>query len=214
MNKLVAKYNYSSITLKVENESLTSYAYVDNLSVFKEGYGINVSYTDEGMVSEEYNEVTDEVTSYEYDENNNLTTITTNEKTTNIEYNDNNSIDLIEKENVTNHFEYDEYGNVVSTNVDTTDSTNSYSSGSTTYSSNGLFPTSQTDILGNTTNYAYDILSGLVKEIIRGDGYQENYTYDAFGNILTQTSDTKYSKQTITYTYEYMEILHLFQMAV
>lgn len=202
MNKLVAKYNYSSITLKVENESLTSYAYVDNLSVFKEGYGINVSYTDEGMVSEEYNEVTDEVTSYEYDENNNLTTITTNEKTTNIEYNDNNSIDLIEKENVTNHFEYDEYGNVVSTNVDTTDSTNSYSSGSTTYSSNGLFPTSQTDILGNTTNYAYDILSGLVKEIIRGDGYQENYTYDAFGNILTQTSGTKYSKQTITYTYD------------
>ena len=202
MNKIVARYNYSSITLKVENESLSSYAYVDNLGVFKEGYGITVSYTDEGMVSEKYNEVTDEATSYEYDENNNLTTITKDESTTNIEYNDDNSINLIEKENVTNHFEYDEYGNVINTTVDTTDSDNSYSSGSTVYSSNGLFPVSQTDIFGNTINYVYDIVSGLVKEITRGDGYKEEYTYDAFGNVLTTTSGVNYGRRTITYTYD------------
>ncbi len=52
MNKLTATTDYYQIRLEITNLSNSSVAYIDNMAIYKEGYGINVTYNEEGLIEE------------------------------------------------------------------------------------------------------------------------------------------------------------------
>ena len=96
MEKVVATENYYSVTIEISNNSNSSYANLDNFAIYKEGYGINLGYTEDGLIQEEYNELTGEITSYTYyDGTKNIETITTEDGTTNVDYDNKNNIIFI-----------------------------------------------------------------------------------------------------------------------
>lgn len=202
MSKITAAYDYTSITLTITNDSIYSYAELDNFAIYKEGYGLNLSYTNSGLIEEEYNEVTDESTTYTYDANNNLSTITTNTSETTYSYDSNQNLNSVENQNVTAQLEVDENENIESINATATGTTDRYEFGSTTYTSDGLFHETTTDALGNVTSYTYDYVSGLVKTIIDDKGFRADYTYDANGNVISLINGTTSNSKTITYTYD------------
>ncbi|MFR7880369.1 MAG: hypothetical protein ACLU5J_01980 [Christensenellales bacterium] len=84
MNKFKAPEDYIAISIEIKNNSETSYAVVDNFAIYKEGYGINLTYNDDGYVTEENNEITGSTTGYEYDNDGNIIQIATDNDQTSL----------------------------------------------------------------------------------------------------------------------------------
>ena len=203
MIKAVALDTYTSITLSIENDSLSSYAWIDNFSLYNESYGINISYNEDGLISSNYNEITDSTTLYDYDNEGNLTSITTDNDEANISYDTRGNINQIENKNVITSFEVDNNDNI--TEIITNDSNINgvkYYQGSTLYSTNGLYPVETQDVLGNITTYSYDYLIGLVTSTIDSNGRFTNYTYNDLKEVLSKTTGIGNSSKTVSYTYD------------
>lgn len=203
MNKLTIEENYSSISITIRNDSITSDAFVDNFAIYKEGYGVNLTYNDNGDVTTEYDEITNSTTSYTY-KNGNLETITTDNDKTQYSYNEKDYLNSIENQNIVTSFEIDEDGNITEITSDSENDTNEigYYFGSTTYSSDGLYPETETYVFGNVTRYNYDYITGLVTSIIDSNEVSTEYTYDKDGNVLSVINGKGTNKKTITYTYD------------
>lgn len=212
MDKYQVNANYTEIKIEVINNSNSSYAYLDNFAIYKEGYGINLTYNESGFITEKYNEITDEKQEYTYDENDNLTQfkLTTNSSdnenkktdTTNINYNPDETISSISSNNVTNLLEYDDNNNVIKATTEVADSTVKEFHSSTSYTQDGLFPATSTDVFGNVTEYIYDYLTGLLNTIIDSDGITTNYTYDDYKNVVQMVNGKDSNTKTVTYTYD------------
>lgn len=211
MARITATEAYHSINIEITNNSSSSYAYIDNLAVYKEGYGIIITYNDEGYKEEEYNEVTDELSEYEYDVDGKLITInktssssSTNSKTdtTNISYDNKGNISSITNKNIVSSYTTDSDGNITKIETETSDNEMKYYYGSTTYTPDGLYPKTEKDVFGNITTSTYDYITGLVKKIIDSDGVFKEYEYDKNGNITQLINGKGTNKRTITYTYD------------
>lgn len=211
MARITATEAYHSINIEITNNSSSSYACIDNLAVYKEGYGINITYNDEGYKEEEYNEVTDELSEYEYDVDGKLITInktssssSTNSKTdtTNISYDNKGNISSITNKNIVSSYTTDSDGNITKIETETSDNEMKYYYGSTTYTPDGLYPKTEKDVFGNITTSTYDYITGLVKKIIDSDGVFKEYEYDKNGNITKFINGKGTDKRTITYTYD------------
>lgn len=211
MARITATEAYHSINIEITNNSSSSYACIDNLAVYKEGYGINITYNDEGYKEEEYNEVTDELSEYEYDVDGKLITInktssssSTNSKTdtTNISYDNKGNISSITNKNIVSSYTTDSDGNITKIETETSDNEMKYYYGSTTYTPDGLYPKTTKDVFGNITTSTYDYITGLVKKIIDSDGVFKEYEYDKNGNITKFINGKGTDKRTITYTYD------------
>lgn len=208
MEKVVATENYYSVTIEISNNSNSSYANLDNFAIYKEGYGINLGYTEDGLIQEEYNELTGEITSYTYyDGTKNIETITTEDGTTNVDYDNKNNITSIESNNVTSSFEVNNDGSIESSTITADGTSNQYFSGDTTYIMDGLYPKTSTDIHGTVTTNSYDYITGLVTNINTANtnsniNINQQYTYDKHGNVLSETKSSSNTSKTITYTYD------------
>ncbi|MEI3505492.1 MAG: hypothetical protein V8Q77_04440 [Bacilli bacterium] len=183
MARITATEAYHSINIEITNNSSSSYACIDNLAVYKEGYGINITYNDEGYKEEEYNEVTDELSEYEYDVYGKLITInktssssSTNSKTdtTNISYDNKGNISSITNKNIVSSYTTDSDGNITKIETETSDNEMKYYYGSTTYTPDGLYPKTTKDVFGNITTSTYDYITGLVKKLLTLMAYLKN----------------------------------------
>lgn len=111
MNKFKAPEDYIAISIEIKNNSETSYAVVDNFAIYKEGYGINLTYNDDGYVTEENNEITGSTTGYEYDNDGNIIQIATDNDQTSLEY-ENGYLNTIENQNIVTTINTNENGNI------------------------------------------------------------------------------------------------------
>lgn len=207
MEKFAAPSDYYSVTIKISNNSNSSFANIDNFAIYKEGYGINITYNDDGNITSEYNEVTQDTVTYQYySGTNNIKSITTEEDVTNIAYNNKNYVTNVETNNVTTSFELNDDGNIISTTITASSSENQYFSGSTSYTSDGLYPKTQTDIHNSVITNTYDYITGLITNINTKNNdidINDSYTYDKKGNIISETKSSSNISKTITYQYDY-----------
>ncbi|MBQ3011166.1 MAG: DNRLRE domain-containing protein, partial [Oscillospiraceae bacterium] len=72
---------------------------------------------------------------------------------------------------------YNQYGNITSTQLSATDTSESFTS-STVYSEHGNFLQSVTDSLGHVTTYDYDTTTKLLKFVLNVNGNRMGYKYD------------------------------------
>ena len=202
MSKLEATKDYYQIRLEITNLSSSSEAIIDNMALYKEGYGLNISINNNGLVESEYNEITNNLAEFEYDENNNLTkkivTLDTRTDVSEYSYNDKNELREIRNNNVTTSITRDSDGNI--TNVQNSNGTKTYDNGSTTYTEDGLFPKTYTDTIGNENTMTYNYLTGLIAYVVDEKGLETGYAYDEDRNLIgfVQGSDTR----SIVYTYD------------
>lgn len=211
MARIAATEQYHSIKIEIFNNSTSSYAYIDNLAIYKEGYGVNITYNEDGLKEEEYNEVTDELNEYEYDSNGNLisinktsgfSSVNSKTETTSINYDSNGNVNSIENKNITSTYTTDSNGNITKVESETNDNEIKYYYGSTTYTPDGLYPKQYKDVFGNITTSTYDYITGLVSKIIDSDGVFNEYEYDKKGNITKLINGKGQNKKTVTYTYD------------
>ena len=158
MNKFVAPENYIAVSIEISNNSETSYAIVDNFAIYKEGYGINITYNEDGYVTEEYNETTDSKTNYEYNEDGNIIKITTNNDETNFEY-ENGYLNTISHQNIITSINTNSNGNIEDVTIVGKKENGEleeieYYYGSTDDTDDGLYPKTETDLFGNI-NYRF-----------------------------------------------------------
>ena len=202
MARITATEAYHSIDIEITNNSSSSYAYLDNLAVYKEGYGINLTYNDDGYVTEEHNEITDSTTTYTYDNECNITQIVTNNDETNYTYDSNNYLNTIENQNIVTTINTDSNGNIEDITLTGKNQEIGYFYGSTTYTQDGLYPKTETNVFGKVTTYTYDYLTSLVTQVIDPNGVTTDYTYDNDGNIIKIVNGKNNNKKTIIYNYD------------
>lgn len=206
MNKLTAEEDYLAISIEIKNNSETSYAVVDNFAIYKEGYGINLTYNEDGYVTEEHNEITDSTTTYAYNDDGDITQIATDNDRTDFGY-ENGSLNTIENQNVVTTINTNENGNIEDITTVGKDENGDveeigYFYGSTTYTVDGLYPKTETDVFGKVTTYTYDYLTGLVTSVVDPNGISTEYTYDKDGNVIQLVNGQGTNKKTIIYTYD------------
>lgn len=206
MNKLTAEEDYLAISIEIKNNSETSYAVVDNFAIYKEGYGINLTYNDDGYVTEEYNEVTDTTTGYEYDNDGNITKIATDNDSTDLGY-ENGYLNRIENQNIVTTINTNENGNIEDITVVGKDENGDEEEIGYFYvdpddTNDGLYPKTETDVFGNVTTYTYDYLTGLITSVLDANGLSTEYTYDKDGNIIQLVNGKGTNEKAIIYTYD------------
>ena len=205
MNSVTADEDYVGILVEITNNSNTSTAALDNFAIYKEGYGINLFYNDNGELVTEYNEIDDSTTNYQYDLNGNITQILTNNDEVNLTYLD-NYLNTIEHQNIVITIKTDELGNITNVQAvginENQEEEIQYDFGSTTMTADRLYPNTETDIFGNVTTYTYDYLTNFVSSIVDFNNISTDYSYDSDGNITKIINGSMYNKITINYTYD------------
>ena len=202
MESLTAEEDYFIVTIEIRNNSNSSNAEIDNFAIYKEGYGVNLSYNDNGDIEEKYNEVTDTTTTYSYDANRNLTKIVTDNDEVNYTYDSNNYLNTLENQNIVTTFKTDNDGNITTISSKANDSTNEYLYSSTTYTSDGLYPRTETNVLDNVTTYTYDYITGFLTSIVDSNNISTEYSYDENGNVIQMINGLGTNKKTVSYTYD------------
>lgn len=150
---------YSSLKLVISYNYQLGFALVDGLSLSKDEL-----YT----------------VKFEYDEEGNITEITTNETT----------VSLTEEETAdeastyTDSYEYDDYGNIVKiTETATVDDISKSIISKLEYDNNGSLLTKELGELGRWTKYGYDYF-GNVASVTDANGNTVEYEYDSFQNLF------------------------------
>lgn len=199
MNKLTIEEDYLGLFIEIKNNSLTSTAAIDNFAIFKEGYAINLTYTETGNISSEINEITDTNVIYNYDSDDKLTSIITDNNEISFDYDDNNRLNTVEQENVVTTIVAN---NSMEEVIAKGDSEIGYYFGSTLRTDDKLYPIEETDMFGNVTTYTYDYLTGLVTKIINDKDVSAEYTYDEHGNVTSIINGKNNNKKTVMYNYD------------
>jgi RHS repeat-associated protein len=199
--EVVAPKNYTTVRVyfyyKYEANSVT----FDGAALYKEKFGTSyVYYSDTGRLKS-VSDLEGKITSYEYDNENNLSKITRPDSS-DYEYNYNSYHDIIATVSdmgVTNDIMYDSLGNTSNSSV----TTNNYTiKSSTAYTSNGLYTANKTDALGNTVEYDTST-DGTLNSVEDPLGNVTNYTYDSTSKKLTKVSTTLNGTEVAnTYTYD------------
>jgi len=205
MHKAVAEKQYTKIVLKINNTSTNEFLNIDNMALYKEGYGVKLTYTETGKTDEVYNEVTNSLTKNHYNDDDNLDSITENNVKIDVKRGlGNDWVTSIISNNVTKSYkrdpntgEIDELTLLREDDPDTTENEEEYYfSNSTVNSTNKLYVESQTDEYGRVTQYTYDYLTGLLSSTIF-NGVTTEIDYDSLKNI----TNVSHGSKTITYGY-------------
>ena len=163
----------------------------------------------------------DEIPSYTYDKDGNLTTVTANaEQQSNMEYQNNDLTKSVDSKGYAYSYTYDSKHNVTKAVSQTGVSSNytynskgqatrldvKSASGSMVMRSevtyDGAFVSKTTDSRGNTVNYTYDKNKGLLKSAADGQ-LTVNYTYNANNDLPTKVSFAgENTTRSVSYTYD------------
>ena len=202
MHKVVASKDYTKIYFKITNDSSNEYLCIDNLGLYKEGYGLKVDYypysgsddIEKICISDEINGSKDE---YLYNTNGHLTTVKLDNIYGTIEYEDQKSwIQNIEiNNNIVQSFSRDEQGYIKELTLSSNNKY--YFSESTQYSSDKLYIVSEEDEYGRITEYTFDYLTGLLSSS-KFNNITTTYEYDSLANITNITKGAR----SVIYNYD------------
>ena len=84
---------------------------------------------------------------------------------------------------VKNTYTYDSYGNIGSITTIPSQNQNDARTISYTYSANGRYPLTKTDVLDNVQTYEYYPETGLLSSITDANDFETEYVYDGFGRL-------------------------------
>ena len=198
---LVAGQAYNSVTVTLQYEYGMNTVYFDGIGLYKEQFS----------------------SSYVYDENGNVTSVTDlQEKTTTYEYQNNNLTKEILPDNTSMTYTYDNYHNVLTATsstglvytftYDTYGNNTSVSlagegkilTSSATYSDNANALATTTDTVGNVTTYQYDPDTNVLEWTINPENKEYSktiYTYDEMYRVANMAVGETFPPQEVSYTY-------------
>jgi RHS repeat-associated protein len=195
-------------------------AYFDNIQFYRDDVITSYDY-DSGLLTGV--NTPDGSYSFEYDSDGNLIEVQDQSTTTNIEYDPNDTYIEVEQNNVRTSILYDSITKHIKANYvgyDMSESTQDLWFKTTyTYEHDAQYLDTVTDEFGNTLDYDYNKLNGLLSKITDANGNILQYEYNKFGQILEKefgTSGIIYnytydsyhrlstiSSDTLTYTFNY-----------
>ena len=177
------------IYLMMYNQANT--LYFDNVQLIRADTE-KISYDSDGNI------IQDEGGSYTYDENGNmLTSKDLLNRVTSYDYDDDNNLTDVESHSgIHSHMTYDSYGNIISSETSSKDDAHKIRI-EKTYDSTGSFVTSDTDEHGNTSYYDYDETKGLLTSFTDRKGRMTSYAYDS-DDLLSSVSSLD---RNISYSY-------------
>jgi len=195
-------------------------AYFDNIQFYRDDVITSYDY-DSGLLTGV--NTPDGSYSFEYDSDGNLIEVQDQSTTTNIEYDPNDTYVEVEQNNVRTSILYDSITKHIKANYvgyDMSESTQDLWFKTTyTYEHDAQYLDTVTDEFGNTLDYDYNKLNGLLSKITDANGNIVQYEYNKFGQILEKefgssgiiynyTYDTynrlsTISSDTLTYTFNY-----------
>ena len=188
----VAEKDYSSITVTLLYDYNCNTVYFDGIQLYKEVFGTSYTYDDETGDLISTVDLQNKETTYEYDQNSNLTAIIqdgTAKMTYTYDAWHNVETATTELGQVYN-FVYDTYGNNTSVSITAGGKT---VKSTAAYTTDGHRLESTTDALGNTTRYDYDADTGLLEWVQYPEDDADsrtNYTYDEMFRMATAAATT------------------------
>ncbi|MCK9471543.1 MAG: RHS repeat-associated core domain-containing protein, partial [Bacilli bacterium] len=176
-------------------------------ALYKEGYGLQLTYNEDGDIEAAINEITNTNTEYEY-EDGFIKTIKEDNIKTEVKRVDNTKwINYVVTNNIIQSFSYDVNGNLeelslASKKIDPSDP-NKYipdiylNSTSTIYTADKLYIDQKTDEYGRVTDFTFDYLTGLLKDTTF-NGKTTSREYDSLQNLTKVTQGAR----SVEYVYE------------
>src|SRR5690554_350264 len=207
MRKAKAIKDYSKITITITNTTHNKDVFIDNIALYKEGYGLQLTYNEDGDIEVAINEITKTNTEYEY-EDGFIKTIKEDNIKTEVKRVDNTKwINYVVTNNIIQSFSYDVNGNLeelslASKKIDPSDP-NKYipdiylNSTSTIYTADKLYIDQKTDEYGRVTDFTFDYLTGLLKDTTF-NGKTTSREYDSLQNLTKVTQGAR----SVEYVYE------------
>ena len=205
----VAKKAYSSITIRIAYNYNANKAYFDGIQLYKEEFSTSYTYDEDGNIVS----VTDlqkQKTTYEYTNNDLTKQVLPNNATLTYTYDDYHNVKTAKTSedgsNITYNFEYDKYGNNTKVSIVSGDVT---LSATATYSDDGNRLVTTTDALGKVTTYNYDVNTNVLKSVMYPgdtDTTKTNYTYDNLYRMASAAVTTD-KGQNLSAAYTYTEDL-------
>ena len=202
---IVAEKAYSAITVIVAYDYNVNTAYFDGIQLYKEEFGTSYTYDGDGNV-ETVTDVQGGTTTYTYDDNNNLTTVKLPDESilTYTYYEGTHNVETATTNSgVTYKFEYDTFGNNTSVSIV---SGGVVITSTASYTEDGNRLVSTTDAAGNVTTYSYNANTNVLEWVQYpedSEATRTEYTYDEMCRLASAeaTTDTG-SALTASYTYE------------
>lgn len=212
MKKAIALKDYSKITITITNLSSNWDVYIDNIALYKEGYGLDLTYNDDGDIEAVHNEITNSNIEYEYS-NGVIKTIKEDNIITEVErVNNTKWIDYVVTNNVIQSFSYDINGNIeefsLASKIVDPNNPDKYipdiylNSSSTISSADKLYKVREIDEYDRITDYTFDYLTGLLTDTTY-NGRTVSKEYDSLQNLTKVTQGAR----TVEYVYDKL-LLH------
>jgi RHS repeat-associated protein len=198
----IAEQAFSSVTLFLRYDLNVNAITFDAISLFKEEFGQNYTYDDNGNVSE-VEDLNRKSSSFEYT-NNDLTSATDPADNTS-EYGydaHHNLTSALSAEGVKYSFAYDGYGNATSATIGDGLNGSRQITTSTAYTTNGNYAISKTDALGNSVVYTVNATNGLVTAIKDPLNHTVNNAYNSDYSLQSVSATVQGQTITNAYTYE------------
>ena len=184
-------------------------AYFDGIQLYRDGFGYKYEYDSENQVISILSP-SKEKDRYEY-QNNNLTReiLHTGSELT-YTYDDyHNVLTATTDEGLCYHFTYDTYGNNTAVSITKGSET---MSAEATFSSDGNFPVTESDTVGNVTTYHYNSDTSVLEWVQNPNDTEDTrteYTYDSMYRPLTVTAETDDGEElSVGYTFDTRDYLN------
>ncbi|MDO5765867.1 MAG: hypothetical protein Q4P84_09235, partial [Elusimicrobiales bacterium] len=202
----VAKKDYTSIQVSYIYCRNGNLAFVDGLSLYREGYGQTYTYDEDGnVISAE--DAANNKTRFEYNANQDLTGIAdVNGNTFTYEYDSkHNATKAVSAEKLEYRLTYDAQGNITKCGYALPSSPTIGSWVSRTFTSDKNHVHSVTDAHGSKIQYEWDTAKDLLTSLTDARGNTLNYSYDSLGRLTcaSQTVAWNGTTKTIPHTYVY-----------
>ncbi len=200
---VVAKKDFSSITVTLDYSYNVNTAYFDGIQMFRDEFGDCYTYDNDGKV---VSVVDQDSKKYEYEYTANNLTKEIIDGTTEMTYtydNYHNVITATDKANITYNFTYDTYGNNTAVSVTSGGKT---TTSTAVYSSDGNRLVSTTNAMGKVTTYGYNAQTNVLDWVQYPEDTEDTrteYTYDSMYRMATAACETDTNLAlSAAYTYE------------
>lgn len=199
-DRVVANKDYNSITVYALYYNNANTAYITNIQLYKEEFGVSYKYDSKGNVVSTQ-DLAEKTSTFEYDGANNLIN-TIDPKGNNFKYEydgKHNITKAASSENVVYSFEYDSSGNPTKGKIG--DAT-LFTQATSTYTPSGNYIKTVTDSSGNTVTYDYDETKGTLKSITDPAAKTATYSYDDVDRLTGVSKNVDDRAITNSYAYE------------
>lgn len=202
----VAKKDYKSIQVSYTYCRNGNLAFVDGLSLYREGYGQTYTYDEDGKVVSAEDEAGNK-SQFQYNANQDLTGIVdVNGNTFTYAYDDkHNATKAVSAEKLEYRLSYDTQGNITKCGYVIPTSPEIGSWISRTFTSDKNHVLSVTDAHGSRVQYEWDTAKDLLKSLTDAKGNTLSYAYDSLGRLTSasQTVTLNGTTKTIPHTFDY-----------